>query len=80
VNEAYCAANPGIEYVVFFPDGGHVLLDVSAAEGKMLTVRWMDIRRGAWVGEAAAIVAEEGKVRLVTPVEEGYWTAVVKAS
>ena len=77
-NEAYCTANPGSEYAVFFPDGGNVLLDVSAVEEKTLTVRWMAIRKSAWIGEAEAIKREgEGRVRLQTPGEEGYWTAVV---
>ena len=33
-NEAYCTANPGVEYAVFFPDGGNVLLDVTATGGQ----------------------------------------------
>ena len=78
-NEAYCTANPGSEYAVFFPDGGNVLLDVSAAEGKALTVRWMEIRKSAWIGEAEGIEREgDGRVRLQTPEEEGYWTVVVR--
>ena len=80
VNEAYCSANPGVEYVVFFADGGNVLLDVSAAEGKALTVRWMNIRKSQWTGKAEPIQAETGKVHLITPTEEGYWVAVVKAT
>jgi hypothetical protein len=76
-NEAYCTANPGVEYAVFFPDGGNVLLDVSAAGDKPLTIRWLAIRESHWAGEASVAANEEGFIRLVTPVEEGYWAALV---
>jgi len=46
-NEAYCLAQPGKQYAVYFPDGGHVKLDVSAARGK-LGVRWLDIANSKW--------------------------------
>jgi len=81
-NEAYCLANPGKEWAVFFPDGGNVLLDVSHAGGKRLALRWLDIRRSTWheeiSGEALAVDAD-GFLRLVTPTEEGYWAALVQA-
>jgi hypothetical protein len=76
-NEAYCTAHPGVEYAVFFPDGGNVLLDVSAAGGKPLVVRWLAIRESRWVGGASVAAGEDGFVRLVTPAEEGYWAALV---
>lgn len=76
-NEAYCSANPGISYLVFFPDGGNVLLDVSATARKTLTVHWLDIRACAWAGEMAEVDVEDGKVCLITPDEEGYWAVVV---
>jgi hypothetical protein len=78
-NEAYCTANPGIEYGVFFPDGGNVLLDVSAVGGKPLTVRWLAIRESRWMAKAAAIQSKDGFARLITPTEEGYWAALVKS-
>lgn len=78
-NEAYCTAHPGEVYAVFFPDGGDVWLDVSAAGGA-LGVRWLDIRSSAWRGEAERVSANaEGLLRLVTPTEEGYWAALVAA-
>ena len=77
-NEAYCTAHPGVEYAVFFPDGGNVLLDVGAAEGIKLRVRWMEIRRSEWSRDE---VVETGKtLRLETPTEEGYWAAVVEVN
>ena len=80
-NEAYCIADPGRAYAVFFADGGDVRLDVSACKGHSLTVRWLDIRRAAWAGEAAPLLVDGNggiqRARLVTPAEEGYWAALV---
>ena len=75
-NEAYCTANPGVEYALFFPDGGNILLDVEAAEGEKLSVRWLDIRQSTWQDEVNTTA--ENQLNLVTPKEEGYWAVVVK--
>ena len=80
-NEAYCTAHPGVEYAVFFPVGGNVLLDVSAASTESLSVRWLDIRKRTWAGPARSVQTEgEAWLRLVTPTEEGYWAALVQVS
>ena len=77
-NEAYCTANPGIEYAVFFPDGGNVVLDTEAAAGNMIGVQWLDVRKSVWLDEETE---EAGKrLRLVTPEEEGYWAVIVKVA
>jgi hypothetical protein len=83
-NEAYCTSHPGVEYAVFFPDGGNVLLDVSATGGKPLTVRWLDIRKSRWTGEAMRVkvgqeIEHDNLLRLITPTEEGYWAVLVRA-
>ena len=39
-NDVYCIAQPGKEYGLFFTDGGMVTVDVSAVDGKELSVRW----------------------------------------
>ena len=82
-NEAYCTAHPGVEYGVFFPDGGNVLLDVAGANGQALTVRWLDIRNSQWIdellaGDSAALIESPHHLRLVTPSEEGYWAAFIQ--
>jgi hypothetical protein len=77
-NEAYCTANPGVEYVLFFTDGGNIRLDVSHARGKSLTIRWMDIRGSAWAFDYKRIEAAGDMLNVVTPTEEGYWAAVIK--
>jgi hypothetical protein len=76
-NEAYCTAKPGEAYAVFFPDGGDIRLDVSAVGDKRLTVRWLNIRHGEWVGVILQTVEGADFVDLVTPTEDGYWTALV---
>ena len=82
-NEAYCTARPGVEYAVFFPDGGNVLLDVSDAGGKPLTVRWLEIRKSRWTAESCEPEPQQehaGKasLHLITPTEEGYWAVLVQ--
>ncbi len=48
-NEAYCLAQPGDVYAVFFPDGGEVTLDVSdIADGRKLRLQWLDIMTSGW--------------------------------
>lgn len=76
-NEAYCTANAGLEYFVFFPDGGDVRLDVPDAREKALTVTWYDILSGSW-SDVKAAEADQGVLRLCTPREEGYFGALVK--
>jgi hypothetical protein len=78
-NEAYCTAQPGVAYAVFFPDGGDVLLDVSAVDAHAVAIRWLEIRQSRWAGEATAAQLSEDKkaLHLRTPTEEGYWAALV---
>jgi hypothetical protein len=79
-NEAYCAAHPGVEYAVFYPDGGDVLLNVSGTAHKPLSVRWLEIRASRWVRPSTLAERLDGDLlRLVTPTEEGYWAALVRA-
>jgi hypothetical protein len=80
VNEAYCSAHLGESYLVFFPDGGNISLDVSALGDQPLTIQWLDIRNCMWAEDEVDILAKDGKIRLVTPDEEGYWAAVVKGN
>ena len=76
-NEAFCTAHPGEKYAVFFPDGGDVLLDVTAMGDHQLTIRWLDIRASRW-SEPVQVEADQGGLRLQTPQEEGYWAVIVR--
>ena len=41
-----CLAQPGVEYVVYFASGGITTVDLSAASGRKLSVRWFNPRTG----------------------------------
>ena len=41
----YCLANPGVEYLVYIPQGEIVTVDLSSAKGK-LSVEWFDPNEG----------------------------------
>jgi hypothetical protein len=73
-NEAYCLAELGRQYAVYFPDGGAVKLDVSAAKGP-LQVRWLDIDRNTW--QEPQTVAGGGTLELKTP-GPGQWAVLVQ--
>lgn len=73
-NEAYCLAEPGKQYAVYFPDGGDVKLDVTAAKGA-LQVRWLEIARGAW--QEAQTAEGGGMLDLKTP-GPGHWAVLAQ--
>jgi hypothetical protein len=75
-NEAYCLAEPGRQYAVYFPDGGSVELDVSDATGR-LVVRWLDLERSQWL-ERREADASHGMLRLRAP-GPGHWAVLVLA-
>jgi hypothetical protein len=72
-NGAYCLAQTGRRYAVYFPDGGRVKLDVSEARGT-LRVRWLDITGGSW--REPLDVEGGGLLELETP-GGGHWAALV---
>lgn len=77
-NEAYCTAEPGVAYAVFFTDGGDLHLDTSAVPaGREIAVHWLDILASAWQ-PVRRIPAGTDRSHLVTPRETGYWAALVK--
>jgi len=72
-NEAYCLANPGREYAVYFPDGAEVTLDIGALK-RAAAVRWLDIMKSKW-SEARRI---EGKSELTLRCpSRGYWAVLI---
>jgi len=73
-NEAYCIANPGKEYAVYFPDGGEVALNISAMK-RPAAVRWLDIMKSQW-SDAKRIEAT-GQFKLKCP-SRGYWAVLVR--
>jgi len=73
-NAAYCFANPPASWAVFFPDGGGVTLDTSAAEGP-LQLRWLDILQSTW--RDPDTIPGAANVRLKCPAA-GYWAVLVE--
>jgi len=74
-NEAYCLAEPGKRYAVYFPDGGEVKLDVSGISGR-LQVRWLDIARSVW--QESQQIQGGATLDLKSPAN-GHWAALVLA-
>ena len=54
-SSGYCLANPGVEYLVYLPEGGEVTVDLSGVEGG-LTAEWFNPS----TGETTAIPAVDG--------------------
>jgi hypothetical protein len=73
--EVYLAADPGRAYMVYFPKGGEVTLDLSAMPGK-LKVYWINIDSGAWdvIGGL-----DGGGKRVLRPPSRGNRVAVILA-
>ncbi len=74
-NRAYCLANPGKEYAVYFPDGGSgVMLDLRRAKGDF-QVRWFHIDAGRWA--TSSRIQAGDKAELSAPAL-GQWSAVIQ--
>ena len=72
-NEAYCLANPGEQYAVYFPDGGEVTLDISDVKGGM-KAKWLDIAQSKWKTQQTLIA--DRSVTLRAP-QSGPWVVLV---
>ncbi len=72
-NEAYCLANAGKEYAVYFTNGGQVDLDVSAM-ARPVKVQWLDIMSCKW--REPQTIAAEKTLKLECP-GKGYWVVLV---
>ena len=72
-NEAYLAANAGRAYALYFPAGGEVRLDLSAAKGAY-TAHWIDVATGEW-GPTQEFPGGE-RTSLATP-DKGNWAAAL---
>lgn len=72
-DEAYLTADAGRGYVVYFPAGGSVGLNLVDAPGQF-TLHWIDIRSGEW-GEKDAVTGGS-TVPLQTP-NDNSWLAVL---
>ncbi len=69
VNNGYCLADPGDEYVVYSRDGGPVTIDLSALN-KPVDMQWFNPKTGEYSAKAKVI---GGGQRTLTPPFSGEW-------
>lgn len=72
-NEAYVAADLGKNYVVYFPDGGSVELDLATHQGP-LKLQWIELTTAKQQPEST--VSGGKKVTLAAPAK-GHWAVVL---
>ncbi len=72
-NEAYCLAEEGKQYALYFPDGGEVVLDLSGSAGKM-KIRWLDIKKSEWSEDQPL---EGGREVSISTPGAGQWAALI---
>ncbi len=72
--EAYCSASSGREYIVYFPKGGSVKLDISDIKGKA-TLEWCDVLNAEW--KNGKKIKSMDSILLECP-GTGHWIAVIK--
>jgi len=72
-NGAYCYANIGKEYAIYFPNGEPVTIDLSHSPGKLIA-KWLNISKSKWHKEECV----SGKTRLVPPNKEEWAVVIVK--
>jgi hypothetical protein len=74
-NAAYCLAQPGVQYLVYFTDGGAAELDIAGCTDGV-SVRWFGLDQGGWIGRQQT--RSGAAARLQTP-GPGQWAAVLHA-
>jgi len=88
-NRAYAAAKPGEQYVVYFPNGGPVELDLRESED-VFDIRWISVGEGDWGDQVEKRIQGGSVVRIgacydrgpyrhakVRPWYSGGWVAVI---
>ncbi len=75
-NEAYLTRIDGKQYAVYFPDGGDVELDLSAAKKTAFRVRWIEVAKSAWQNAHEREVRGGSRVQLGCP-GKGHWVALI---
>ena len=76
-NEAYCLAEPGKQYAVFFTGEGDRSVDISLnSVSQMLSLQWLDINNNKW--HDLNPVDGRGKGTLSPPGSGPHWVAVLK--
>jgi hypothetical protein len=75
-NEAYCLAEPGLQYAVFFTgDGdGRVVIELIDS-GSSFELRWLEVSTSGW-SRRATISSPRGY--MLTAPGNGHWVAVLR--
>ena len=71
-NEAYACGSPAVGYLVYFPLGGRVTLDLPAGNWSL---EWLDLTAAAW--QPKARLNRDAGTRILTPSDTG-WIAVLQ--
>ena len=79
-DEAYAAAKRGRGYLIYFPDGGSVSLDLRSPGGDN-ALRWIDLSTGEWgrretVEGGVGSPSNRGWVTITAPSQD-HWVAVI---
>lgn len=72
-NEAYCFAEEGKQYALYFPDGGEIVLDLAGTTGTV-EIRWLDIIQSSWMESE---IIEGGRQATITAPVTGQWAALI---
>ncbi len=72
-DEAYLTAKQGEKYVILFPEGGNVTLDLNNYPGEF-SGRWISIGSGSW-GERFSL--KGGSLTEITSPGSGGWFAII---
>ena len=73
-NEAFCMAEPGKQYAIYFTDGGEVKIDLSDASGNW-NLKWLNIRTSHLLDGAPV---NGGDFLLLKTPGSGQWVALLK--
>ena len=74
-NEAFCRAIEGKEYIIYFPQGGNVLLNATTDNGEC-SIKWLNLLESTWT-EPVSIPINNSKVSINAPDEKN-WLAFLK--
>jgi len=76
-NEAYCLAEPGKQYAVFFTGEGDKSVQIDfGSSGKEYELRWLDINENKWINSPDNLNSRYNT--LTPPSSGGQWVAVIQ--
>lgn len=77
-NEAYCLAESGMQYAVFFTGEGSRTVDIDIKSNRQFfSLKWLDINNNTWY-DSGHVRGE--KITLEPPGDETHWVAILKCA